>query len=130
MKKGEILITTGISFFLLCSMGIDSPVPQGQMLVIGGMLLSACVTLLGIWFEWIEKGQRESIQRTMEIRRAGKIAAEDTKSTFPVRKTERGRIHNRDSDKEKAQERKRRREESFDAVLQAEIAKFKASNRG
>lgn len=130
MKKGEILITTGISFFLLCSMGIDSPVPQGQMLVIGGMLISACVTLLGIWFEWIEKGQRESIQRTMEIRRAGKIAAEDTKSTFPVRKTERGRIHNRDSDKEKAQERKRRREESFDAVLQAEIAKFKASNRG
>lgn len=130
MKKGEILITTGISFFLLCSMGIDSPAPQGQMLVIGGMLLSACVTLLGIWFEWIEKGQRESIQRTMEIRRAGKIAAEDTKSTFPVRKTERGRIHNRDSDKEKAQERKRRREESFDAVLQAEIAKFKASNRG
>lgn len=106
MKKGEILITTGISFFLLCSMGIDSPVPQGQMLVIGGMLLSACVTLLGIWFEWIEKGQRESIQRTMEIRRAGKIAAEDTKSTFPVRKTERGRIHNRDSDKEKAQERR------------------------
>lgn len=130
MKKSEILITTGISFFLLCSMGIDSPVPQGQMLVIGGMLISACVTLLGIWFEWIEKGQRESIQRTMEIRRAGKIAAEDTKSTFPVRKTERGRIHNRDSDKEKAQERKRRREESFDAVLQAEIAKFKASNRG
>nr|DAX88214.1 MAG TPA: hypothetical protein [Caudoviricetes sp.] len=130
MKKGEILITTGISFFLLCSMGIDSPAPQGQMLVIGGMLISACVTLLGIWFEWIEKGQRESIQRTMEIRRAGKIAAEDTKSTFPVRKTERGRIHNRDSDKEKAQERKRRREESFDAVLQAEIAKFKASNRG
>lgn len=130
MKKGEILITTGISFFLLCSMGIDSPVPQGQMLVIGGMLISAGVTLLGIWFEWIEKGQRESIQRTMEIRRAGKIAAEDTKSTFPVRKTERGRIHNRDSDKEKAQERKRRREESFDAVLQAEIAKFKASNRG
>nr|DAY29115.1 MAG TPA: hypothetical protein [Caudoviricetes sp.] len=130
MKKGEMLITTGISFFLLCSMGIDSPAPQGQMLVIGGMLLSACVTLLGIWFEWIEKGQRESIQRTMEIRRAGKIAAEDTKSTFPVRKTERGRIHNRDSDKEKAQERKRRREESFDAVLQAEIAKFKASNRG
>lgn len=130
MKKGEILITTGISFFLLCSMGIDSPAPQGQMLVIGGMLLSACVTLLGIWFEWIEKGQRESIQRTMEIRRAGKIAAEDTKSTFPVRKTERGRIHNRDSDKEKAQERKRRREESFDAVLQAEIAKFKASKRG
>ena len=55
----------------------------------------------------------------MEIRRAGKIAAEDTKSTFPVRKTERGRIHNRDSDKE-----------SFDAVLQAEIAKFKASKRG
>ena len=130
MKKGEMLITTGISFFLLCSMGIDSPAPQGQMLVIGGMLISACVTLLGIWFEWIEKGQRESIQRTMEIRRAGKIAAEDTKSTFPVRKTERGRIHNRDSDKEKAQERKRRREESFDAVLQAEIAKFKASNRG
>ena len=130
MKKGEILITTGISFFLLCSMGIDSPVPQGQMLVIGGMLISACVTLLGIWFEWIEKGQRESIQRTMEIRRAGKIAAEDTKSTFPVKKTERGRIHNRDSDKEKAQERKRRREESFDAVLRAEIAKFKASNRG
>lgn len=111
-------------------MGIDSPAPQGQMLVIGGMLISACVMLLGIWFEWIEKGQRESIQRTMEIRRAGKIAAEDTKSTFPVRKTERGRIHNRDSDKEKAQERKRRREESFDAVLQAEIAKFKASNRG
>lgn len=130
MKKGEMLITTGISFFLLCSMGIDSPAPQGQMLVIGGMLLSACVTLLGIWFEWIEKGQRESIQRTMEIRRAGKIAAEDTKSTFPVRKTERGRIHNRDSDKEKAQERKRRREESFDAVLQAEIAKLKASKRG
>lgn len=87
-------------------MGIDSPAPQGQMLVIGGMLLSACVTLLGIWFEWIEKGQRESIQRTMEIRRAGKIAAEDTKSTFPVRKTERGHIHNRDSDKEKAQERR------------------------
>lgn len=130
MKKGEILITTGISFFLLCSMGIDSPVPQGQMLVIGGMLISVCVTLLGFWFEWIKKGQRESIQRTMEIRRAGKIAAEDTKSTFPVRKTERGRIHNRDSDKEKAQERKRRGEESFDAVLQAEIAKFKASNRG
>ena len=100
MKKGEMLITTGISFFLLCSMGIDSPAPQGQMLI------SACVTLLGIWFEWIEKGQRESIQRTMEIRRAGKIAAEDTKSTFPVRKTERGRIHNRDSDKEKAQERR------------------------
>ena len=130
MKKSEILITTGISFFLLCSMGIDSPAPQGQMLVIGGMLISVCMTLLGIWFEWIEKGQRESIQRTMEIRRAGKIAAEDTKSTFPVRKTERGRIHNRDSDKEKAQERKRRREESFDAVLQAEIEKLKASNRG
>ncbi|HAR01844.1 MAG TPA: hypothetical protein DCR82_05525 [Eubacterium sp.] len=130
MKKSEILITTGISFFLLCSMGIDSPAPQGQMLVIGGMLISVCMTLLGIWFEWIEKGQRESIQRTMEIRRAGKIAAEDTKSTFPVRKTERGRIHNRDSDKEKAQERKRRREESFDAVLQAEIAKLKASKRG
>lgn len=130
MKKSEILITTGISFFLLCSMGIDSPAPQGQMLVIGGMLISVCMTLLGIWFEWIEKGQRESIQRTMEIRRAGKIAAEDTKSTFPVRKTERGRIHNRDSDKEKAQERKRRREESFDAVLQAEIAKLKASKSG
>ena len=111
-------------------MGIDSPASQGQMLVIGGMLISVCMTLLGIWFEWIEKGQRESIQRTMEIMRAGKIAAEDTKSTFPVRKTERGRIHNRDSDKEKAQERKRRREESFDAVLQAEIAKFKSSNRG
>ncbi|CUO66296.1 hypothetical protein [Agathobacter rectalis] len=106
MEKSEILITTGISFFLLCSMGIDSPAPQGQMLVIGGMLVSACVTLLGIWFGWIEKGQRESIKRTMEIRRAGKIAAEDTKSTLPVRKTERGRIHNRDSDKEKAQERR------------------------
>lgn len=106
MKKGEILITTGISFFLLCSMGIDSPAPQGQMLVIGGMLISVCMTLLGIWFEWIEKGQRESIQRTMEIRRAGKIAAEDTKSTLPVRKTERGHIHNIDSDKEKAQERR------------------------
>lgn len=87
-------------------MGIDSPAPQGQMLVIGGMLISVCVTLLGIWFEWIEKGQRESIQRTMEIRRAGKIAAEDTKSTLQVRKTERGRIHNRDSDEEKAQERR------------------------
>lgn len=59
-------------------MGIDSPAPQGQMLVIGGMLISACVTLLGFWFEWIEKGQRESIQRTMEIRRAGKIAAEES----------------------------------------------------
>lgn len=106
MKKSEILITTGISFFLLCSMGIDSPAPQGQMLVIGGMLISVCMTLLGIWFEWIEKGQRESIQRTMEIRRAGKIAAEDTKSTLPVRKTERGHIHNRDSDEEKAQERR------------------------
>ena len=106
MKKGGILITTGISFFLLCSMGIDSPAPPGQMLVIGGMLISVCVTLLGFWFEWIEKGQHESIQRTMEIRRAGKSAAEDTKSTLPVRKTERGRIHNRDSDKEKAQERR------------------------
>lgn len=106
MKKGEILITTGISFFLLCSMGIDSPASQGQMLVIGGMLISVCMTLLGIWFEWIEKGQRESIKRTMEIRRAGKIAAEDTKSTLPVRKTERRHIHNRDSDKEKAQERR------------------------
>lgn len=106
MRKSEMLQITGISSFLLCSMGIDSPAPQGQMLVIGGMLISACVTLLGFWFEWIEKGQRESIQRTMEIRRAGKIAAEDTKSTLPIRKTERGRIHNRDSDKEKAQERK------------------------
>lgn len=106
MKKGEILITTGISFFLLCSMGIDSPVPQGQMLVIGGMLISVCVTLLGFWFEWIEKGQRESIQRTMEIRRAGAYITET------------------------ATKRKRRREESFDAVLQAEIAKLKASNRG
>ena len=83
-------------------MGIDSPASQGQMLVIGGMLISVCMTLLGIWFEWIEKGQRESIQRTMEIRRAGKIAAEDTKSTLPVRKTERGRIHSRDCREEKA----------------------------
>ena len=124
MKKGEILITTGISFFLLCSMGIDSPAPQGQMLVIGGMLISACVTLLGIWFEWIEKGQRESIQRTMEIRRAGKIAAEDTKSTLPVRKSAAAYIT------ETVTKRKRRREESFDAVLQAEIAKLKASERG
>lgn len=31
---------------------------------------------------------------------------------------------------ETATERKRRREESFDAVLQAEIAKLKASERG
>lgn len=87
-------------------MGIDSPTPQGQMLVIGGMLISVCMTLLGIWFGWIEKGRRESIKRTMEIRRAGKIAAEDTKSTLPVRKTERGHIHNRDSNEEKAQERR------------------------
>lgn len=87
-------------------MGIDSPAPQGQMLVIGGMLISMCVSLLGFWFEWIEKGQHESIRRTMEIRRAGKIVAEDTKSTLPVRKTERGRIYNRDSNEEKAQERR------------------------
>ena len=68
MKKGEILITTGISFFLLCSMGIDSPAPQGQS-------AAAYIT-------------------------------------------------------ETATKRKRRREESFDAVLQAEIAKLKASKRG
>ena len=125
MKKGEILITTGISFFLLCSMGIDSPAPEGQMLVIGGMLISVCVTLLGFWFEWIEKGQRESIQRTMEIRRAGKIAAEDTKVRSQLERQSAAAYIT-----ETATKRKRRREESFDAVLQAEIAKLKASERG
>lgn len=125
MKKGEILITTGISFFLLCSMGIDSPVPQGQMLVIGGMLMSVCMTLLGFWFEWIEKGQRESIQRTMEIRRAGKIAAEIQKVRSQLERQSAAAYIT-----ETATKRKRRREESFDAVLQAEIAKFKASKRG
>lgn len=125
MKKGEMLITTGISFFLLCSMGIDSPAPQGQMLVIGGMLMSVCMTLLGFWFEWIEKGQRESIQRTMEIRRAGKIAAEIQKVRSQLERQSAAAYIT-----ETATKRKRRREESFDAVLQAEIAKFKASKRG
>lgn len=101
MKKGEILITTGISFFLLCSMGIDSPAPQGQRIVMAGMLISAIVAVIGCWLRWIEKGQEESIRRTHEIRRIGKIAAEDSKSTIRAEKTKRSRVHSRDCREEK-----------------------------
>ena len=42
-------------------MGIDSPAPQGQRIVMAGMLISAIVAVIGCWLRWIEKGQEESI---------------------------------------------------------------------
>lgn len=125
MRKSEMLQITGISFFLLWGIGIDSPAPQGQRIVMAGMLISAIIAVIGCWLRWIEKGQEESIRRTHEIRRSGKIAAEDSKSTIRAEKTKRSRVHT-----ETAAKKKQAREESFDSVLQAEIAKLKASNRG
>jgi hypothetical protein len=102
MRKSEMLQITGISFFLLWGMGIDSPAPQGQRIVMAGMLISAIIAVIGCWLRWIEKGQEESIRRTHEIRRSGKIAAEDSKSTIRAEKTKRSRVHSRDCREEKA----------------------------
>ena len=101
MRKSEMLQITGISSFLMWSMGIDSPAPQGQRIVVVWMLISAIVAAIGYWLRWIEKGQEESIRRTHEIRRIGKIAAEDSKSTIRAEKTKRSRVHSRDCLEEK-----------------------------
>ena len=63
MRKSEMLQITGISFFLLWGMGIDSPAPQGQRIVMAGMLISAIIAVIGCWLRWIEKGQEESIRK-------------------------------------------------------------------
>ena len=116
-------------------MGIDSPAPQGQRIVVVWMLISAIVAAIGYWLRWIEKGQEESIRRTHEIRRICISPIADLRVEKLLQKIQRVQSGLKRQSAaayiaETAAKKKWVREESFDSVLQAEIAKLKASNRG
>jgi hypothetical protein len=99
MSRGEKTTAAGMFMALLFATGIDSP--TGYVAATWLTIICLGITGVGLWLLWIDAGRKESIRRTKEIRRSGKIAAEDRWNSITTRSTERGRVHNRDSDNEK-----------------------------
>lgn len=99
MSIGEKITAAGMLMALLFATGIDSPTDYTTAMWLTIICLG--IAGVGLWILWIDAGRKESIRRTKEIRRSGKIAAEDKWSSISTGQAERGRVHNRDSDNEK-----------------------------